>query len=204
MLMRALEASLVRNTLREKPVIFEFGVASGGSYERLAKRIKRSKPQISLVGFDSFQGLPDETKGVWVPKRHAKGEFSFDMGHVQRRLNRARIWGDHLLFVPGFYEDSLVDQQSLALRDTFDQLLLVNIDVDIHKSTIELLDFCLPLIGRGTYLYFDDWKDPRDRNPEPWGEHLAWDQWTKSHPNIEWIALEIGEHNNRIILVTRV
>lgn len=100
----------------------------------------------------------------------------------------------------GYYSDSLTDE----LRRSIDRLVFVNIDVDIYRSTIELLDFIRPLLRLGVILYWDDWKDPRDVHDTEWGEHLAWEYWVQSQPGLTVETIEINSVNQRTMIVTMV
>jgi hypothetical protein len=157
-----------------------------------------------LVGFDSFEGLPEETPGVWRPARHGKGCFTFDSVYVLERLERYGVSDcGRYRIVPGFFEKTLTKelQEELFQRN----LVFVNIDVDIHLSTIQALDFIKPAIREGLVIYFDDWKDPEDvpSCSETWGEHRAWAEWSKANG----VEAELGETNNvnqRYLVITKV
>ncbi len=181
---------------------FEFGVFRGTSYAYQAEQIKKYFPSSSIIGFDSWQGLPEETEGVWIPERHAPGEYAAPKDEVLRKLQLIGITPDEKQFrlIDGFYSDSLVP----ALRKSFDPLIFVNIDVDIYSSTIELLDFIEPLLQTGVVLYWDDWKDPRDNHQEAWGEHKAWEDWIVTRPKIESITVGTNNANQQVMVITAV
>lgn len=181
--------------------IFEFGVASGNTFLQLAKFIQ-DKPNVNLVGFDSFAGLPKETEGVPLPKWHVEGEHAFSINHVANRLREEKIDGfPKIRLISGFYEASLKSWEAIDALEGTDHLMFVNIDVDLHKSTLELLDYCRPLLRTGTVLYFDDWKDPTYDFDEPWGEHRAWAEWSDRHPEIECKTVLIGHNNERYLMI---
>lgn len=181
---------------------FEFGVFRGTSYAYQAGQIKKYYPNSSIVGFDSWQGLPEETDGVWIPERHAVGEYAALKDEVLRKLSNLGISPDEKQFrlIDGFYSDSLVPE----LRSSFAPLIFVNIDVDIYVSTIELLDFIEPLMRTGLVLYWDDWKDPRDNYKEAWGEHKAWDDWCAKRPSLETINVGSNKSNQQVMVITAV
>lgn len=181
---------------------FEFGVFRGSSYAYQAEQIKKNYPSSSITGFDSWQGLPEETEGVWIPERHAKGEYAAPKDEVLRKLELIGVTPDSKQFrlVDGFYSESLTP----SLRGTFDSLIFVNIDVDIYSSTIELLDFIEPMLRPGVVLYWDDWRDPRDEHEGTWGEHKAWDDWTQSRKNLETINIGSNSANQQVMVVTAV
>ena len=171
----------------------EFGVYIGHSYMRQVKEIINNYPNSKLIGFDSWQGLPEETAGVWFPERHAKGKFSTTKDIVLSKLGELKN-DPRFQFVDGFYDKSLTSD----LQKTISNLIFVNIDVDIHKSCVQVLEFIRPLLQKGTILYFDDWKDPKDTYDGKWGEHLAWEQFSSKH-KIEHKTLRINKYNQRYI-----
>jgi len=159
-----------------------------------------------LLGFDSFQGLPEETEGVWAPERHGKGNFCYPIEILESHMEACGLDKDDEAFglVKGFYSDTLtaeLQQQLLQLMP----LMFVNIDVDIHLSTIQVLDFIRPMMRVGLPVYFDDWLDPIDvgQGAEKWGEHLAWEQWSEANG----VKAELGETNNlnqRFLVITEL
>jgi O-methyltransferase len=178
----------------------EFGVFRGGTYAYQAEQILKHYPAARLVGFDSWKGLPDESEGVWIPERHATGEYAAPKDEVMAKLAALGIApGDkRFRLVDGFYSDSLTP----ALRKEVTPISFVNIDVDIYRSTIELLDFIAPELRPGAVLYWDDWKDPRDQHSGAWGEHQAWDDWLPKQPGLAVETIEINAVDQRIMIVT--
>lgn len=182
-------------------ICLEFGVYVGRSFLWQAQQIITRFPASSLIGFDSWQGIPDETDGVWAPDRHAKGQYQSPKNVVLDKLREANIDSDRrFCLVDGFFCDSLTPK----LQQSIGKIIFVNIDVDIHKSTIEVLDFILPMLQKGTVLYFDDWKDPRDQHDGQWGEHLAWEQWTQIHTNVLHRTVSVNEKNQRYMEILGV
>jgi hypothetical protein len=176
----------------------EFGVHIGNSFIWQSKQVKRRYKNSHLVGFDSWAGLPAEERGVWLPARHAEGEYSSPKDVVLRRLRRIRMaHDDRIRLVDGFFSDALTP----SLRNELGEVIFVNIDVDLYRSTIELLDFVKPLLRPGTILYWDDWKDPRDDFDGDWGEHLAWNTWCEQNPDVKAETLEINPVSQRYMVV---
>lgn len=139
----------------------EFGVASGRTYIWQASQMITKFKNSTLVGFDSWEGLPEEAQGIWRPDRHREGQFSFPKSCVENILQIIDGYEenkDRFRFVDGFYHDSLRDE----VRKTINNVIFINIDVDIYISTLQLLGFVKPLLQKGTILYWDDWLDPVD------------------------------------------
>ena len=169
----------------------EFGVYVGRSYMHQVNAIKIKYPNTKLIGFDSWEGLPDETATVWFPERHSKGKFSTTKDVVLNQLG-ADIDDPRFNLVDGFFKDSLTKE----IQDSIKDLIYVNVDVDIHSSTVEVLEFIRPLLRKGVIIYFDDWKDPQDKFEGKWGEHLAWEEFTNKYP-VKYKTMEINKYNQR-------
>jgi hypothetical protein len=174
--------------------VLEFGVSKGGSFSHIAKYIQSGWPA-RLIGFDSFRGLPKETEGVWYPDRHSEGGYCSPMSLTISTIKKlGAIWpDDRLELVEGWFEDSLTEERRIGI----DNLIFVNVDVDLHKSTLELLEFIKPLLQMGTMIYFDDWKDPKDKFNGKWGEHLAFEQWTAENPEIEFRQFSVDDRDHQ-------
>lgn len=172
----------------------EFGVFIGDSYMQQVDAIKNKYIYTKLIGFDSWQGLPEETANVWFPERHAKGQFTSSKDVVLSRLGDLKN-DPRFKLVDGFFKDSLTQALQASIKD----LIFVNIDVDIHSSTIEVLNFILPLLRTGVIIYFDDWKDPKDKHEGKWGEHLAWEEFIEANPQINYKTVEVNRYNQRFM-----
>ena len=191
---------LAHRVFSEGGMCLEFGVYEGGSFLWLANRILDTYPKSNLVGFDSWLGLPPEADDVWVPERHAKGQFSASKEDLLGLLRAIKAVDERFRLVDGFFRDSLTSQ----LRDSIRNLIFVNVDVDLYVSTVELLDFIGPLLRPGVVLYWDDWQDPNDEHEEAWGERRAWEEWYARHPEITAETLEINPANQRSMIITGV
>jgi hypothetical protein len=180
----------------------EFGVYTGSTYAYQAQQILAKYRNSSIIGFDSWKGLPRESDGVWAPERHVLGKFSAPKTEVLERLAHLGVEPTDRRFglVDGFFSDTLTDE----LRREIHDVIFINVDVDIHRSTLALLDFVRPLLQPGVVTYWDDWKDPRDENVESYGEHLAWSQWYPKQDNLQVETIEVNPVNQRSMLVTRV
>lgn len=181
----------------------EFGVCWGHSWMWQVLQIMNRYKNDVLIGFDSWQGLPDETPGVWAPDRHHKGAFTYPKSGVLARMEEVgAVIGNQFKLVDGFFSESLTDE----LRSKIKNLIFVNVDVDIHSSTMEVLNWITPMLRVGTVVYFDDWKDPIDvgKGAPAWGEHLAFDEWTKANPSIKMKMIALNDVNQRAFEVVSV
>ena len=178
----------------------EFGVALGRTYLWQANQLLRKYKNSVLVGFDSWEGLPQETDGVWYPSRHSKRSFAYPKNRVVEKLRALDgYWSsrDRFRFVDGFFSSSLTQELQMAIRN----VIFVNIDVDVHVSTVQLLDFIKPLLQREAILYWDDWLDPRDipRAKGRWGEHRAWEEWACRNPEVRTKTVAVNRVNQRMM-----
>jgi len=181
----------------------EFGVCWGHSWMWQVLQIMNRYPNDKLIGFDSWMGLPKETTGVWAPERHKEGAFSSPKANVLARMDEiGAVIGEQFKLVDGFFEKSLTSNLQQLIKD----LIFVNIDVDIHSSTMEVLRFIRPLLQVGTVIYFDDWLDPIDvgKGAPKWGEHLAWEEWSKQNPAVQVKLVALNDVNQRAFEVTAV
>ena len=190
MIMRAFHQA--HQNFPEGGTCLEFGVFTGWSYMLQVNEILNRYTSSKLIGFDSWQGLPEETANVWFPKRHAKGQFKTTKDVVLKQLGN-NINDERFKLIDGFFKDSLTKE----IQDSIKDLIYVNIDVDIHSSTIEVLEFIYPILRSGVIIYFDDWKDPKDKFDGKWGEHLAWEEFTNKYPTLKYKVLEINDANQR-------
>lgn len=195
----------ITNLNGQPGTFLEFGVYGGRTFEYLAIQILDKSPQSKLYGFDSWKGLPKETLGVWFPERHSKGKMATPACAVVRKLSELNIkvgQDDRFHLISGFFCNSLTHK----LQATINNLIFVNVDVDIHSSTIELLEFITPLVQIGTVIFLDNWADPNDckiRN-DKWGEHLAFEQWLEKNPSIKVSEHDINFLNQRWFEVEKI
>lgn len=179
--------------LKDGDVVLEFGVRSGTSLKWMAEEIIKRNLQVWLLGFDSFEGLPEETQGVWNHPKHAFGAMAVAQSRVQSILPN----DERIELVPGWFQYTLHPELVKEITE-WGSIKLVNIDVDLHSSTTTILD---ALNGHltGALLHFDDWWE-NDGRP-PWGEKLAWNQFIERNPEVNYELLHTCDHGRRIIEV---
>lgn len=157
-----------------RPLYLEFGVFRGRTLRYWAKRL--TAPDARFVGFDSFEGLPED----WQPDAQ-RGSFAVG---TPPTIDDPRV-----SFQVGWFDQTLPGWQP----PDHDQLI-VNVDCDLYSSTRCVLDWLEPHLRPGTLVYFDDlfnrdhqwralmeWLDAERATPqltiEPvamarWGHHL--------------------------------
>ena len=147
--------------------IYEFGVYSGVSVDNILEvYTKHNQKDIRIWGFDSFEGLPEETKDkndAFYKSLWSEGEFSscdyLDVDDPQKAAKiiedqlKAKYPGFDIKMIIGFFCDSL------SIDEKYKPASLIDIDVDIYTSAVEALDFCWnnKLFQVGTLIYYDDW-----------------------------------------------
>jgi predicted O-methyltransferase YrrM len=137
---------------KEDGLYAEFGVFEGNSINHLARRIG---PNITIYGFDSFEGLKEDWKGHYM----AKGTFSLggQLPSVEPNVVLIKGWFDQT--VPVF------------LRDNSKPFSFVHVDCDTYETTAALLSLLEPRLQGGAILLFDEYFGYRG-----WrlGEWKAW------------------------------
>jgi predicted O-methyltransferase YrrM len=186
---------------RPEPVegnYLEFGVCTGSSMIALDKAVA-TRPGIRLdfVGFDSFEGLPDDAPlqddGMWKA-----GSFMSDRDRTQARLAENGI--DATLVV-GWFSDTLNEQTRSELPSSSAPLIMI--DCDIYSAAAEALEFCEPHITGPTVIVFDDWHSG-GLAERGLGEAKAWQEFRAAHPDIvEVRQFDAYNINSHIIAVDR-
>lgn len=133
----------------------EFGVGAGTSARLLATRFDR------VVGFDSFQGLPED----WRPG-FPKGTFACERPKVAR-----------LELVEGLFERTIAPWVMENL-DAMRWVSLVHIDCDLYSSTKTVLEAIGPYLRPWTLLVFDEFHGYEGAEQH---EQRAWLEYTATH-----------------------
>jgi O-methyltransferase len=178
----------------------EFGVYVGTSLlcmHRASRAV--GLPSLRLFGFDSFQGLPEET--AEEPElRFKPGWFRAGYGVVREHLTRSGIDWDRTVLVPGWYEDTL--RPDLAEQLGIEKAGIIMIDCDIYSSARTALSFCAPLIRDRAVIFFDDW--PGDGSEaRGLGERRAFEELLADDPDLAAEELQPYGPKGRVFLVTR-
>jgi hypothetical protein len=163
-----------------QPLYLEFGVYRGRTLRYWTTQL--GLPGARFVGFDSFEGLPED----WQPNA-PRGAFSVG---PPPQIDDPRV-----SFVVGWFDQTLPSWEP----PPHDQLI-VNIDCDLYSSTMCVLDWLGPRLRPGTLVYFDDlfnrdhqWRALREwtvgagRSARPvamarWGHHMLFEVGTGVQP----------------------
>jgi hypothetical protein len=117
--------------------VLEFGVYQGATLRILAGDLGGRR---SVVGFDSFEGLP-EAWGTLLPRGHFRTSVPVFPPEYNIRLEVGRI------------EETL---PAFLTRER-DALALVHIDCDLYTTTRFVLDRVLPRMPPGAVIVFDEY-----------------------------------------------
>ena len=140
--------------------LVEFGTWQGQGL-RLFDIACDGKINKSLVGIDSFEGLP-ESSTIWT-----KGSFSnTSFENVQKRLeNDTKNFADVRL-IKGWFDDPEVAEK---LYEVVEDVAIVHLDADLGSSTLQALKVLEPYFQKRTqpmFLLFDDWGCHPNEVPE--------------------------------------
>tara|TARA_R110001606_G_scaffold227143_2_gene375233 strand:+ start:211 stop:870 length:660 start_codon:yes stop_codon:yes gene_type:complete len=128
----------------------EFGVMTGESIIDFYNAYKLNNIKADFYGFDSFQGLPEETIDKNSPWK--TGKFSTN-GHISEDL----LSIPSINLVEGWFSDVL--NESLLNRFNNKKIGLIHMDCDIYSSTVEVLEYIIQndLLCDGSLILYDDW-----------------------------------------------
>ena len=105
-------------------MICEFGVGAGHTLQKIKEQFPTGK---TIVGFDSFEGLPEN----WIPEWR-KGSFS-QGGEIPKE-----VLGENVSIIKGLFSDTVPKFfETTDFKDV--ELLLLHIDCDLYRSTKDVL-----------------------------------------------------------------
>ncbi len=150
-----------RSQCSPKNCYFEFGVGWGGTMSafaraavRYCKDHKANINDISIVGFDSFQGLPEKQSKADDHIVWQKGSFANSKEVTLSKVEKIGFPVDNIMFIEGFFDKSLNSENFQKIAHLSPSIITV--DVDYYSSTELALNFIVPLLKSGAVLYFDD------------------------------------------------
>lgn len=160
---------------------YEFGLYQGFTFYEAVKASR----EIHHFGFDSFEGMPDNSEGGGFEF----GRFKVTYKRVINHLITAGTFSHREHLVKGFFSDSLTQQ--LQTEQKAFPASVVLIDSDLYESAVTVLEFIKPLLQTGTIIIFDDWGSFGAEA----GEQRAWREFLATHTDVQ--AAEITECQNR-------
>jgi Methyltransferase domain len=158
-----------RHIVGRAPLYLEFGVWEGRSMRWWSRNL--TQPDATLVGFDSFEGLPED----WRPG-YAAGQF--------RTGKPPHIDDSRVSFQVGWFDETL---PRFEVPD-HDQMI-INVDSDLYSSAATVLGWAEPYLRPGTLIYFDEFCD-RDHEVRAFNDFRA-----KSQHHFEPLGIARGGTN---------
>jgi hypothetical protein len=134
-----LDTALTQSNVQRDGYWLEFGVGNGNSLRNIVKNADKDIKNISIVGFDSFEGLPEDWSTI-----EKKGAFKQD--------KLPDCPGAKL--VVGWYDKSLVPW--LDSLKTKPKITFLHMDCDLYSSTKYVLSKVAPFLVPGTIIVFDE------------------------------------------------
>jgi len=127
------------NLIRDIPgAIVECGVANGGSLATLGVLADTITPGRTLIGYDSFTGLPG--------RRTPNADPQAQLNTAHRTL---QISGLTATLIPGYFEDTLPSYPG-------NPIALLHLDVDLGESYTVALNALYPHVSPGGLVLFDE------------------------------------------------
>ncbi len=127
--------------------IVEFGSFKGGSAIFMASLAQRFLPNVQVLAFDTFAGMPPTDKTV---DAHNAGDFQgVDLPELRQYVEYIGLGNLH--FVQGRFEDTAPH----AVRE-LKKTALCHIDCDIRSAIQSAYDATQPYMVPGGYWVFDD------------------------------------------------
>ena len=137
--------------------VLEFGVADGYSFTKklYAARYLKMEDRITVHGFDTFEGLPNQTSsadyslvvdGEWR-KGYFKGRYDDLTAYCQGKYENFKLH-------QGLFEATITDDFLKTLAEQ--PPILIWIDCDYYSSTKVVFEKLIPYIPTGCVIYFDD------------------------------------------------
>jgi len=171
-----LGATATNDTLRE-PLrdVYQFGVLTGlglRAWLEAMPRLGLSTANVTAWGFDSFQGMPEESS-QFLRGSHKKDPRWQRGGLNSQRLMHLSDWSalkeavvrnigfdsKRTKLIRGFFNESLAEGSALVQRLGMRPALLLDIDCDLYTSSKQALSFMLRtgLLAPGSFVYYDDY-----------------------------------------------
>jgi hypothetical protein len=132
----------------------ETGVWRGGATILMAAILKAHQETTRLVWVaDSFEGVPrpdyikyPQDKHMYL---HDVPYLSVSMEEVKENFNKYGLLDDHVVFLKGFFKDTLPNAP-------IEKLSVLRLDGDLYESTMDALTSLYPKLSVGGYVIIDD------------------------------------------------
>ena len=145
-------------------VIAECGVFSGVSLALLAQAQQWHDHEVrrTIVGFDSFDGLPPSSD---EHQRWTRGSFAVNPWPHPVIPPGARVTPDKIrelfrvcgLQAPDLEVGMFAKTLSASVPSKYDRIALLHVDCDLYESTVDVFAGAHAAFQDGTIVLFDDW-----------------------------------------------
>jgi len=179
---------------------YEFGLFRGYTFLEAFKHCQAlGLDDTHFYGFDSFEGLPEPAGEIdAVDNRFFKGQFACSLDSVKKNLSTNGMDFNRATFVKGFYSDSLTE--TLRGQHNFKKAAVVLLDCDYYSSTIDALNWLLPLLEHQSILLFDDWFSYGES--DELGQQKALQEFLQMNPSLSVEPMcEFREHGKGFVLI---
>lgn len=135
--------------------VIETGVWRGGAtifMNAVLKAYNQTNRKVYVA--DSFEGLPKPDPKYPVDagdKHYTHNDFlGVSLEEVKRNFERYNLLDDNVVFIKGFFENSLKNAG-------ISKLSVLRLDGDMYSSTIQVLDALYDKVSEGGYVIVDDY-----------------------------------------------
>ena len=173
----------------------EFGVHTGSTINRIAAK----RPDLKFIGFDSFEGLPED----WDTGPKLVTTATFDRGGVMPKVS------ENVTLVKGFFDHSLPHwlkgQNGIDRKGLKDErhISYLHVDCDIYSSTVTIFENLNEFIKPGCIIRFDEiccWRTAFDE-PATFVRRVPYTTWEQH----EWKAATewMQKYNRKFVPICR-
>ena len=135
--------------------LLEAGVWRGGMTMFMRAALKARGDDIRRVFVvDSFAGLPTPNEKIDSNWWKA-GDMSVSLGEVRENFARYNLLDDKVVFIKGFFAESLP-------HAPINELSILRIDADLYDSTLDVLNVLYEKLSVGGYVVIDDYQNLRE------------------------------------------
>lgn len=135
------------DTAKDEILMLEFGVWRGDSMREFVQ-LNRA-PGSLFYGFDSFEGLPEDWRGMPAERFDVEGTIP-------------TLADDRVRFVKGWFQQSLPPMMERLREESITRSVIVHFDADLFSSTLFLL-FTLGVLLKRYHFIFDEFSGHETR-----------------------------------------
>lgn len=191
--------------------IFEFGVYTGRSLALLSHFHEKSKESIhkldfnrKIVGFDSFDGLPEsDDHPRWKKSMFGINHSYHPICKIGEKVTPSVIYDlfqSYNLPKPHIESGSFSTTILNTVPLKYTKAALVHIDCDLYSSTTDVLKGISPILQEGTLLLFDDWFNFKGNKNK--GEQKAFYEYFKNQTKWSYIEYQTYATFGKSFIVT--